>query len=286
MRRSIGGPQRRRAGLLTGTSAGFTASYDAADTTSSIHNPARGGPLTTSYAGTSQTRRTAAGSTRYTNLLTGLTADSSTGRYTRLPTGQLLAQPPDSNPANTRYYVFDRLGSVVAQLGADGTTVAARYYYDPYGNITHRAGSANTANPYLFTGGYFDTTTGLYKLGLRYYDPNDSIRSRHSRSSTTCPSSTSFTVTGRLAMAHLHGHPAVVHQTQPPPRRASPAQSITDLGGPRRSLCSGSACPPRRCAPRRCARRRAWRRTGPRRRPPGNAGHFAQRRTRRAHSDR
>ncbi len=43
------------------------------------------------------------------------------------------------------------------------------YQYDPYGNLTSSTGSV--ANPWRFAGGYFDSGTGLYKFGARYYDP-------------------------------------------------------------------------------------------------------------------
>jgi RHS repeat-associated protein len=43
------------------------------------------------------------------------------------------------------------------------------YQYDPYGNLTSSTGSAS--NPWRYAGGYYDANTGLYKFGIRYYDP-------------------------------------------------------------------------------------------------------------------
>src|SRR5260370_17974209 len=37
------------------------------------------------------------------------------------------------------------------------------------GNLTSSTGSV--ANPWRFAGGYFDSSTGLYKFGTRYYNP-------------------------------------------------------------------------------------------------------------------
>lgn len=47
-------------------------------------------------------------------------------------------------------------------------TLVSTYAYDPYGNLTSSTGSV--ANPWRFAGGYFDSSTGLYKFGTRYYD--------------------------------------------------------------------------------------------------------------------
>jgi len=48
-------------------------------------------------------------------------------------------------------------------------TLVSTYQYDPYGNLTSSTGSVT--NPWRFAGGYFDSSTGLYKFGARYYDP-------------------------------------------------------------------------------------------------------------------
>jgi len=48
-------------------------------------------------------------------------------------------------------------------------TLVSTYQYDPYGNLLSSTGSV--ANPWRFAGGYFDSSTGLYKFGTRYYNP-------------------------------------------------------------------------------------------------------------------
>jgi RHS repeat-associated protein len=63
--------------------------------------------------------------------------------------------------------LFDGLGSIVGLTDSNGTLVST-YQYDPYGNLTSSTGSV--ANPWRFAGGYFDSSTGLYKYGTRYYD--------------------------------------------------------------------------------------------------------------------
>lgn len=42
------------------------------------------------------------------------------------------------------------------------------YRYDPYGNATSK--SEQVPNPFQFTGALLDSSTGLYKMGERYYD--------------------------------------------------------------------------------------------------------------------
>jgi RHS repeat-associated protein len=71
--------------------------------------------------------------------------------------------------ASRWYYLKDGLGSIVAVINGNGSTVANRYAYDPYGKVTTSTGTQ--ANPWGYAGGYLDST-GLVKFGTRYYDPN------------------------------------------------------------------------------------------------------------------
>ncbi len=71
------------------------------------------------------------------------------------------------------YYALDGLGSPVALVNTNGVHIAS-YSYDPYGEITVTNLTNNAAtnlNPYRFTGGLHDRTTGYLKLGQRFYDP-------------------------------------------------------------------------------------------------------------------
>jgi RHS repeat-associated protein len=74
-------------------------------------------------------------------------------------------------------YLTDRLGSVVELTDARGDP-ADSYRYDPYGALLDNDPSFDNAssagsrvvNPFLFTGQYLDSETGLYDLRARNYD--------------------------------------------------------------------------------------------------------------------
>jgi len=116
--------------------------------------------------------RTQAGTAQFTNSVLGLIADSGNGaRYTRLPGGALISQQLTGGPSASRYYITDRQNSIIALLDSTGSgTTVANYYYSPYGETTATGASSN--NPFRYISGYQDTATGLYKLGVRYYDPS------------------------------------------------------------------------------------------------------------------
>ncbi len=66
------------------------------------------------------------------------------------------------------YPLVDSLGSVVALTNYQGALVS-RYRYEPYGE---QLGSpSGPPMPWRFAGQHLDQETGLYKMGLRYYDP-------------------------------------------------------------------------------------------------------------------
>ncbi len=121
------------------------------------------------YAGNGNTERTSAGNTTFRTGLLGLedaTTTATTASYVRDPGGTLIAQHVNNTSS---YYLVDGLGSTIKMVDATGA-VTASYDYDPYGNL--RSSSETIPNPYRYTGGYNDITTGLYKLGRRYYDPS------------------------------------------------------------------------------------------------------------------
>jgi RHS repeat-associated protein len=69
------------------------------------------------------------------------------------------------------YYLLDGLGSVAAVTDINGNVVAS-YSYEPFGKLKSQTGTLQ--NSYRWLGGlgvYFDSATGLYKMGTRYYDP-------------------------------------------------------------------------------------------------------------------
>jgi RHS repeat-associated protein len=69
------------------------------------------------------------------------------------------------------YAHTDHQGSVITLTDAAGTLTGS-YSYDPYGTHHTATGTAAAANPYRYISGYLDTTTGHYKLGIRYYNPD------------------------------------------------------------------------------------------------------------------
>jgi RHS repeat-associated protein len=84
----------------------------------------------------------------------------------RCSCGQLLSERSSSG---TNYVLFDALGSTIGLTDGSGGLVAS-WTYDPWGNVLAKTGTATT--PVLFQGSYLDQSTGLYKMGMRYYDPN------------------------------------------------------------------------------------------------------------------
>jgi RHS repeat-associated protein len=126
-------------------------------------------------AATAKGDRLSFGTTAYANGLQGLLSATTSGAstyYERDPSGTLISE---RGPGGEFYYVTDGLGSTVALVDTTGT-VQATYSYDPYGNATTVGGpNPANANPYRYryryAGGYYDTTTGLYHFGQRYYNP-------------------------------------------------------------------------------------------------------------------
>src|SRR3989441_2044523 len=71
--------------------------------------------------------------------------------------------------SSTSYYHADGLGSVSSLSNAAGS-IANTYTYDSVGKLTNSTGSLT--NPFRYTGREFDSETGLYYYGARYYDPS------------------------------------------------------------------------------------------------------------------
>jgi len=153
-------------GNETGNSTGLSLSYNPKDQTTA------GNGLSMTYTGATQTERVTAGSTNFTYNVLGCGGASagvaSNTGYTRDNKGQLVEERIPGVPNYTPYYyLFDGLGSVVGLTDGSGNVVNT-YSYEPYGKLASSTGSV--ANPWLFASGYFDSQTGLYKFGMRYYD--------------------------------------------------------------------------------------------------------------------
>ena len=68
------------------------------------------------------------------------------------------------------YYVLNLQGDVISIISRWGST-EGRYTYDAWGNIIAQSGDIASINPVRYRGYYYDSETGLYYLGSRYYDP-------------------------------------------------------------------------------------------------------------------
>jgi RHS repeat-associated protein len=90
--------------------------------------------------------------------------------YTHDNRGQLI---DERTPSGTYYYLFDGLGSVVGLTDSTGALVGNEtYQYDPYGSLIHQPRTtALQQNAWRFASGYYDVSTGMYKFGIRYYNP-------------------------------------------------------------------------------------------------------------------
>ena len=84
--------------------------------------------------------------------------------------GQLIGMSAGSN---RYYYVRNAQNDITGLIDASGTLVV-EYKYDAWGKLLSTTGSlASTIgvrNPFRYRG-YYDTETGLYYVGSRYYDP-------------------------------------------------------------------------------------------------------------------
>ena len=134
-----------------------------------------GGTTTTAtYAGDNQTERVTTGATTLINGLEGVAGQTNgtSVYFTRDPDGNLISMRQGAGGTSTNsYYLLDQQASVLAITGADGTTDNATYTYDPYGVTLTATGTLATTNPYRYATSYYDSATGLYKLGERYYCP-------------------------------------------------------------------------------------------------------------------
>ena len=68
------------------------------------------------------------------------------------------------------YYVLNLQGDVIAIITHWGAAYGT-YTYDAWGNVIAQSGTMAAMNPIRYRGYYYDSETGLYYLGSRYYDP-------------------------------------------------------------------------------------------------------------------
>ena len=95
----------------------------------------------------------------------------------------MLASVSNGSANSMVYFAYNAQGDVIGLYGYNGTLYAT-YDYDAWGNCTVTPLVADTAghsitdanhiahiNPFRYRGYMYDSETGLYYLGSRYYDP-------------------------------------------------------------------------------------------------------------------
>ena len=75
-----------------------------------------------------------------------------------------------SGTASNYFYTRDHLGSIREMVASDGSTIEARYNYDPYGRATKVSGSLDC--DFQYAGYYYHAASGLYLSATRAYNPN------------------------------------------------------------------------------------------------------------------
>jgi RHS repeat-associated protein len=90
--------------------------------------------------------------------------------------GGLLARTDNSkqllsDSLATAFYHADGNGNITALIYTN-QVMAAKYLYDPYGNMLSMYGSLADANSYRFSSKEWNANSGLYYYLYRFYDPN------------------------------------------------------------------------------------------------------------------
>ncbi|MEA1263460.1 RHS repeat-associated core domain-containing protein [Microbacterium sp. STF-2] len=124
---------------------------------------------TNTFFGTGNTDRLSSGAVTFNNSAIGLmqrVTSGATVNYTRTPDGTVVGQ----RGASPSYYFQDHLGSVVGLATAAGG-YSGGYSYSPYGEARFTSTNAAVAANNLRYIGEHQDSTGVYKLGARFYDP-------------------------------------------------------------------------------------------------------------------
>ena len=166
-------------GDLTGSSGGLAATYNVAKQKTDFKPNTAASNTTFEYAGQGQKERTKKNTQLFMDSVLGVSAEkpgSDYRGYVRDNSGALVGmRNPEGNPVVKKryYYLRDALGSVVAVTNDQGAVVRRHVYGDPYGEdvSNETVVSGAPSNPWRFAGEYFDSETGLYKIGERYLDP-------------------------------------------------------------------------------------------------------------------
>lgn len=76
----------------------------------------------------------------------------------------------DGSPSRPFFSFSDANGNVTGLVDTNGS-IAARYDYDPYGNLLTQSGDEASSSPFRFSSKYCDDETGLSYYGYRFYSP-------------------------------------------------------------------------------------------------------------------
>ncbi len=164
-------------------SGGNSMSYNWLDQTTSS-TPNGGSTINATFSGGGQSERNSNGTTNYrydgTGLSTSTDSNGNRTAFTNTPDGDVVSENISVGQLGcmgsggaicTYYYLHDGLGSTVALVDSTGT-VQNRYAYDPWGNAIAAGTTGSVPNPFRYAGAMFDSSSGLYKMGERYYDPS------------------------------------------------------------------------------------------------------------------
>jgi len=83
---------------------------------------------------------------------------------------QVIAQHAGDYSADKYFYLHDRLGSI-RQVIDENSAVQNRYTYNPFGEDLTAEIEEAIANPFKFTGQFYDAEIAQYYLRARMYDP-------------------------------------------------------------------------------------------------------------------
>lgn len=84
--------------------------------------------------------------------------------------GLLLIREKRGTTTKDYYPLYDGTGHLTGLTDSVGNLVA-EYWYGPFGELLEAKGEMADANPFRYATKYFDSETGLYYFGHRYYDP-------------------------------------------------------------------------------------------------------------------
>lgn len=162
-------------GNLTQIEDGLGFAYNERNQTTEI-TPDGQSPIALAYAESSQQERLSRGNTMFEDTILGFTTEaqgnpaSQTTRLIRDDAGSPHGMRVSTSSTDQSYwFIRDSIGSVVAVTDESGQ-LAGRYRYSPYGELEQD--TVTPDSPIRFQSQQFDAPTGLYKMGVRYYDPS------------------------------------------------------------------------------------------------------------------